>query len=81
MSTNSHFYALSHSSYSGHNYYLRDMEKYHRRMLWVEKMMSGDDTWKERYKEKVARRERGQTTDKRKESKEQDNARTLTEKP
>lgn len=35
------------------------MEKYLRRMGWMEKMMSGNDNWQQPYTEKVATRERG----------------------
>jgi len=42
----------------GHNYYFLDMEKFWRRMDWMMAMMA-DEGWEDRYKAKVARRERG----------------------
>ncbi|KAF7360176.1 Triacylglycerol lipase [Mycena venus] len=40
----------------GHNYYNgRDMEKFARRMMWLEKAMRREGDWKERYRAKVAK--------------------------
>lgn len=44
---------------SGHNYYMRDMEKTHRRNWWLDDLMKSEDEWRDRYLEKVARMERG----------------------
>jgi len=44
----------------GHNYYNgRDMEKFARRMMWLEKAMRRDGDWKERYRAKVVKHSLG----------------------
>jgi hypothetical protein len=35
------------------------MERFARRMEWMEHLMAGNNTWEDRYRAKVAKRERG----------------------
>jgi hypothetical protein len=43
----------------GHNYYNgRDMEKFSRRMKWMDEMMGGKDDWERGYKQRLAKHEK-----------------------
>lgn len=50
-------YLLDHPR-GGHNYYSgRDLEKFVRRMRWLDNAMSGDGDWESRYKKHVRKHE------------------------